>query len=1035
MLKNLSKSVLNTRGWVFFSSFILIGLQTFAQNVTVKGTVTSSADKTGLPGVNIVVKNTVTGTTTDAEGKYELSAPSDAILVFSGIGYVTQESVVNGRAVIDLQLAADTKQLDELVVVGYGTQKRNSLTNSVSTIKGEDVARRPVSNIQQSFQGLMPGVAVTDLGGSPGKSNATIRVRGITTFNINGSSTSGYDLGKNDALVIVDGIEQQLSDISPDDIESVSILKDAASTAIYGSRATNGVVLITTKRAKGSKVQVDYHGYYALQKSNNVPKMMGLEAYMREQVAAYTNAGSAVPARFTEESIQAYVNATDRKKYPLPNTWFETLLRTAPQHNHALSIAGGTEALRTRLSVRYQDQQGVIKNFGNKIGEFRLNTDYDVSKRIRVSADINYRSTSTENPTTNTDASTGQVTAPLNNFFHGSLWAVPKYPDGTYGLSTQGNNPLMFIEIGGQSRQKTDYLAGYIKGDFEIAEGLVFSTQIAGRGLYTQQKNYTNSYVNTDKNTNITKTIANNSLYEIRNTLREYTINNLLTYEKGFGNHNLKALVGYSQIGNTQTFLSAYRERFYNNGIGSIGQGANDGTKTNTGRDAEYGLRSFFGRVNYDYEGKYLLEVNGRYDGSSKFTGAKQYSFFPSFSAGWRISKEKFWQLLESAVNDLKFRGSWGITGNQSVDLYSYYAALTANGYSFGGLPVQGYRQNTLANTNLGWESTTQLDLGLDAAFVQNKLNLTVDYYNKQTDDILLNLDIPATIGLTAPPQNAGSVQNKGWEFSLNYRGTPTASGFRYNVGGNLSINENLVTDLKGTGPYLTGSDIDPRYIIKKGLPINTLWGYKTDGLFQTQQEITEYKATYAANTKPGDVKYVDLNGDGKIDANDMTAIGNSFPKYTFGLNADFSYKNFDLNILFQGAAKVDSRLAGALAEMGNQEGFTHEIYTDNYWTPERTDARFPRPVKFDLRNVATSDRLVLNGSYLRLKNVQLAYNVPSVLSQRIHLNKVRVYVSATNVFTISKLNEWNLDPEAPSGRAVYFPQTALYTAGLNLQF
>jgi TonB-linked SusC/RagA family outer membrane protein len=1033
MFKNIFKSVPDLREWIFLSAFLFIGVQAFSQNVTVKGTVTA-ADKTGLPGVNIVVKNTVVGTSTDADGKYELSVPSDAVLVFSGIGYVTQETALKGRSVVDIQLAADTKQLDELVVVGYGTQKRNSLTNSVSTISGDEVARRPVSNVQQSFQGLMPGVAVNDLGGSPGKSNATIRIRGITTFNINGSSTGGYDLDKNNALVIVDGIEQQLSDINPDDIESVSILKDAASTAIYGSRATNGVVLITTKRAKGSNVQVDYHGYYAIQKSNNVPKMMGLEAYMREQVAAYTNAGAAVPARFTEESIQAYVNATDREKYPLPNTWFETLLHSAPQQNHSLSIAGGGENLRTRLSVRYQDQNGVIKNFGNKIGEFRLNTDYDVSKKIRISADINYRYNNTESPSTNTDPVTG-VSSPLNNFFHGSLWAVPKYPDGTYGLSTQGNNPLMFLEIGGQSLQKTDYLAGFVRAEFEILQGLTFSTQIAGRGLFTQQKNYTNSYVNTDKNTNITKTVANNNLYEVRNTLREYTINNLLTYEKSFGSHNLKALVGYSQIGNTQTFLSAYRERFYNNDIGSIGQGANDGTKTNSGRDAVYGLRSFFGRVNYDYNGKYLAEVNGRYDGSSKFTGEKQYSFFPSFSAGWRISKENFWQGLENTVNDLKFRGSWGITGNQSVDLYSYYSALTANGYSFGGLPVQGYRQNTLANTNLGWESTTQLDLGLDASFLSKKLNLTIDYYNKQTDDILLNLDIPATIGLTAPPQNAGSVQNKGWEFSLNYRGALAASGFRYSVGGNLSINQNLVTDLKGTGPYITGSDIDPRYIIKKGLPINTLWGYKTDGLFQTQQEIIDYKATYAANTKPGDVKYVDLNGDGKIDANDMTAIGNSFPKYTFGFNADFSYKNFDLNILFQGAAKVDSRLAGALAEMGNQEGFTHEIYTNNYWTPENTNARFPRPVKYDLRNVATSDRLVLNGSYLRLKNVQLAYNVPVLISQKIHLNRIRVYVSATNVFTISKLNEWNLDPEAPSGRAVYYPQTALYTAGLNLQF
>lgn len=1008
--------------------------QPAAEDILVKGKVTDEKGE-ALPGVNVLVKSSRVGTSTDINGDFQIRAPEKGTLVFSFVGYKAQEVAIGSRDNITVQLKPDQSLLDEVVVVGYGTQKRNSLTNAVSTITGEDVARRPVSNIQQSFQGLMPGVAVNDLGGSPGKSNATIRVRGITTFNINGSSTSGYDLGKNDALVIVDGIEQQLSDINPDDIESVSILKDAASTAIYGSRATNGVVLITTKRAKGSKIQVDYHGYYAIQKSNNVPKMMGLEAYMREQVAAYTNAGSAVPARFTEESIQAYVNATDREKYPLPNTWFETLLRAAPQQNHSLSIAGGNDVLRTRLSIRYQDQDGVIKNFGNKIGEFRLNSDYEVSKRIRVSADINYRYNVTENPTTNTDASVGTVVSPLNNFFHGSLWAVPKYADGTYGLSTQGNNPLMFIEIGGQSKQRTDYLAGYVKGEFEIAEGLTFSTQIAGRGLFTQQKNYTNSYTNTDKTTNITKTIANNSLYEIRNTLREYTLNNLLTYEKTFGSHNLKALVGYSQIGNTQTFLMAYRERFYNNDIGSIGQGANDGTKSNSGRDAVYGLRSFFGRLNYDYNGKYLVEVNGRYDGSSKFTGSKQYSFFPSFSAGWRISKEKFWEGLETAVNDLKFRGSWGKTGNQSVDLYSYYAALTANGYSFGGTAVQGYRQNTLANTNLGWESTTQLDLGLDAAFFHKKLNLTVDYYNKQTDNILLNLDIPATIGLTAPPQNAGSVQNKGWEFSLNYRGSPGTSGFRYGVGGNLSINQNLVTDLKGTGPYITGSDIDPRYIIKKGLPINTLWGYKTDGLFQTQQEITEYGATYAANTKPGDVKYVDLNRDGKIDANDMTNIGNSFPKYTFGVNADFSYKNFDLTILFQGAAKVDSRLAGALAEMGNQEGFTHEIYTNNYWTPEHTDARFPRPVKYDLRNVATSDRLVLNGSYLRLKNVQLAYNVPTSLSQKVHLNRVRVYISATNLFTISKLNEWNLDPEAPSGRAVYYPQTALYTAGLNLQF
>jgi len=999
-----------------------------AQNIRITGVITDVSDQSFIPGANILIKGTQQGTTTDINGNFELSAPSNATLVVSAIGFVSQEVSVSNQSVLSIALAADTKLLEEVVVVGYGTQKKASLTNAVSQISGEDITRRPVSNIQQSFQGQMPGVTVTDLGGSPGKSNATIRVRGITTFNINSSNTSGYDLSKNDALVIVDGIEQQLSDINPDDIENVSILKDAASTAIYGSRATNGVVLITTKRAKESKVQVNYHGYYAIQKSNNVPQMMGLEAYMRHQVAAYTNAGLPVPARFSEESIQTYITTTDREKYPLPNTWFDILLRAAPQQNHSLSIAGGNDVLKTRLSVRYQDQEGVIRNFGNKIGEIRLSSDYQVSKKVKISADVNYRHNDTHSPTTNANQ-------PLNNFFHGTLWAVPKYADGTYGLSTQGNNPLMFIEIGGQSRQRTDYLSGYVKADYEIIEGLTFSTQIAGRALFTQQKNYTNSYTNIDKNTNIVKTIANNSLTEVRDNLREYTLNNLLSYEKSIRKHNLKALVGYSQIGNTQTFLQAYRERFYNNQISSIGQGANDGTKNNNGNDAEYGLRSFFGRINYDYDGKYLFEANARYDGSSKFTGTKQYSVFPSFSAGWRISQEDFWSSLANTVNDLKVRGSWGITGNQSVGLYSYYSALTASGYTFGGTAVQGYRQSTLANTDLGWESTTQLDIGLDAAFLNRQLNLTVDYYKKITNDILLNLDIPATVGLIASPQNAGSVKNEGWELSANYRGKANNSSFRYNLGANLSYNDNEVIDLKGTGPYITGSDIDPRYIIKKGLPINTLWGYKTDGLFQTEEEITAYKATYAANTKPGDVKHIDLNGDGKIDANDMTQIGNSFPKYTFGINSDFSYKNFELNILFQGAAKVDARLAGALSEMGNQEGFTHEIFTNNYWTPENTAARFPRPVKFDLRNVTSSDRMVVDGSYLRLKNVQLAYSLPNAVIEKVKLNKVRVYFSATNLFTISKLNEWNLDPEAPSGRAVYFPQTALYTLGLNLQF
>lgn len=1017
---------------ILLTAFLLFvwGIAVQAQNAPVinsvlEGTITDSKTKIPLEGATITIKGTTNSTVTNENGHFTLKTGQKLpfTILVSHIGFKTIE-VDASTSPVSLELSTTDQSLSDVVVVGYGTQKKLTLTNAVAQVGGNELTRRPVSNVQQALQGQLPGVTVLDLGGSPGNAAASIRVRGITTFNTNSSSTAGFDLSKNDALVIVDGSEQRLTDLNPNDIETVTVLKDAASTAIYGSRATNGVILVTTKAARKGQAQINYDGYYAWQKAINVPEQMGLEDYLYEQQAAYSNAGLAVPAKFTDSGIAVYLNATDRYKYPMPNTWFKTLLHTAPQTSHSLAISGGSEIIRSRLSLRYQDQDGIVNNYGNKIAEIRLNTDYNATKNISFNANIDYRYNYITQPTVE----------PFNNMFHGSMWAVPKYPNSTYGLSTQGNNPLMFDEIGGITKKRNDYFTGAVSGNWNIFKWLSFSSFFSARAYFIQEKAFTNAYTNRDSITGIVKTVANNSLTEKRNNLREYTWNNLLTYQQSFGRHYIKALAGYSQIDNVQTELSAYRERFYNNDIQSIGQGTNDGTKSNSGFDTEFALRSYFGRINYNFGGKYLLEVNGRYDGSSKFTGEKQYGFFPSFSAGWVASEENFYTPLKAWVQDLKFRGSYGRTGNQSVDLYSYYASLLSAGYTFGGSAVNGYRQTTLANKELGWESTDQLDLGVDLAALDRRLTFTADYYRKVTNDILLNLNIPATVGLNAPFQNAGTVENKGWEFSVNYN-SGRGKDFQYSVGGNLAINSNKVLDLKGTGPYITGSDIDPRYIIAKGLPINTLWGYKTAGLFQTQQEITDYKATYAANTKPGDVKYLDLKEDGKIDANDMTVIGNSFPKYTFAVNSNLSYKNFDLSLLFQGAAKVDTRLSGALAEMGDQEGFTHEIYAGNYWTPKNTNARFPRPVKYDLRNVATSDRLVIRGDYIRLKNLQLGYSIPASVLKNARIQRLRLYASATNVFTISKLNEWNLDPETPSGRAVYYPQTAVYTVGANLQF
>ena len=976
------------------------------------GTVT---DESGEPliGVTVAIKGTTEGTSTVEGGTFSLNARKDDILLFTYIGFTSQEITYTGQSSIRVQLKLSDTSMEEVVVIGYGTQKRVSVTSAVSEIKGDDLQRRPVSNVQQALQGQVSGLTVLDQGGAPGRSNTTIRVRGITT------------IGDNNPLIIVDGIEQPMADLNPNDIESISLLKDASSTAIYGSRAANGVLLITTKRAKAGELSILYDGFYAIQSANNKPEHMGLEDYMRMQNIALTNVGSAL--KYTEDQIQEYISATDRYKYPLPNTWFDVMLLNAPQINNSLSISGGNESFKGRVSFRYQDQDGIIKNSGSNIYDIRTNGDLKISSKIKLQTDVNYRYTTNSGP-----ASQFNV---FNIMLHASQWTVPRYPDGTYGLSPQGRSPLVENEVGGFSRQAEDYIVGNVKGEWEIIKNLRFTTQFGARINMFASKNYLNSYEIRDYYNSdlIKKSVPLNDLTESRDITREYTLNNLLNYSTVFeDNHALGILVGYSQIKNEGDSLSAFRQGFYNNDIQSIGQGAGDATKDNDGKELTWGLRSFFGRVNYAFQNKYLFEANGRYDGSSRFTGNNRYSFFPSFSAGWRLSEEPFWAGIKDQVNEFKIRGSWGKTGNQAVDLYSYFSTLNLLNYSFNGLPVQAYSQVKMANENLTWETTTQANIGLDAQFLNNKITLSIDYYNKKTDGILLVLPVPGTLGLQAAPQNAGRVDNKGWEFNGSYHNTFGQVGFSGNL--NFNININSVVNLAGTGPYISGTNVDPMFFTGEGYPINSFWGYKTAGLFQSQEEIDNYP-TIAQGIKPGDVKYLDLNGDGIINGDDMTYLAPSFPKYTFGSSLNFTFKRFALNLLWQGAAKVSTRLSGALAEMGNQEGFTHKIYTNNYWTPENVNAEFPRPTKFSLLNIQSSDRMLIDGSYLRLKNVQLQYTIPSDILDQTFIKGINVYASGTNLLTFSNLNRWNLDPEIAAGRANYYPQTALYTLGLKLQF
>jgi len=979
----------------------------------IRGTVTDAETGEAMVGVNIQVKGTTIGVITDIAGKYSLQSGVDpnATLVFSFIGYQTLEVPVSGRMIVDVQLQSEVLGLEEVVVIGYGTQKRSSLTSAVSDFKGDELTRSPVSNAPQALQGLAAGVIVMDRGGAPGKSEAIVRVRGVTT------------LGSGDPpLVIVDGVEQSMQDLNPDDIESLTVLKDAASTAIYGSRAANGVILITTKRAKSDGISVNYDGYFAMQKIAFKPEFMDLESYMRLQNWTHVNAGR--DPRFTEEQIQTWLSTDDRITYPLPMPWWEdgVVLSNAPQHNHTLSLSGGSDEFRTQLNINYYNQDGIIGNSNSEKKEIRLNTDYKVSDRIDVSADLNYRIKDWTSPS---------ETSVFWDMYHDSNWGVPKYPDGTYGVGTEAGSPLVDVELGDLYFYKTNQGIITTKGSIKIIEGLKFSTQYSLNLYDYYYKRHRKEYVIYDyfNKENIVKQRRPNRLYEVRNKSFESTWNNLLTYDANFGKHELHALLGHSDISHQSWNLDARRRNFYNNDITSISEG-DASTQTNTGGDSEWGLRSFFTRLSYNFGLKYLLEVTARYDGSSRFTGKNKYSFFPSMAVAWVISNEPFWESLKNTVNNIKLRASWGQTGNQAVSLYSYFESLSTDNYSFGGSTVVGYRQSTLANKDISWETTTQFNIGLDAKLWKDKIGVIFDYYVKTTEGILLTIPIPSVIGLNAPPQNAGKLQNKGWEIELNYNNT-TPSNLYYSIGLNLADNRNEVLDLAGTGPYRYGSMNAFFTIDQIGYPTRSYLGYETDGLL-TAADIDAGYPTHDPGMVEGDTKYVDQNNDGKLDAEDYIVIGSEMPHYSFGITGRSAYKGFDLYMFIQGVGEVNAMPVGALREIGNWDGFTLPFQND-YWTPDNKDAKWPRPCDQTVRNSVSSTLWVLDASYIKLKALQLGYTFPSSISNKLHIQKLRIYLSGTNLLTLSEVVKWGIDPEFPSGRVNYYPQVSMRTIGLNI--
>ena len=966
-------------------------------------------------GAYIIVKGTTTGTISDSDGGYSILVPNtNAVLAFSYIGYTSQEVNVGNQTVINITLKEETQEMDEVVVVGYGIQRKISVTNAISSVNSKDISERNATNTSQALQGKLPGLTIIDRGGAPGSEELTLRIRGVTSLN------------NNDPLILIDGVPGSLSQVNPNDIESVSVLKDAASAAIYGSRAAAGVVLVTTKAPKEGKLSVTYNGYYGFARTNNFPEHMDAVTYMKQQNAAYMNTYGYT--FYTDEEIRSWPenHAKDPERYPKPNTWADEMFRLAPQHSHTLTLSGGNDKITNRLSFRYMDQDGVLPNFGFGISELRSRNEFKLSRKLTFSSNINVRLNKRKGPYSEYEA--------YNRMWQNSQWAVPLYEDGSYGLSVDSYSPLVNAKERGISNTNGTYISGIFKGEYQIIDGLKAIAQYSTQRNLSHRKAFNNKYDFTDKlfpERRVFNSI--NRMVDRRDRSQEDQIDLQLTYNKKFNKHTVSSIFGYSEIHYDSDNVEGTRQNFYNNDLQTISAGANDATRNATGGFSEWGLRSYFARVNYDYDSRYLLEVNARYDGSSRFAKGNQYGFFPSFSAAWRISSEGFWESLKNTINELKLRGSWGEVGSQQVGLYSFMKTYNQNNYIFNEQLATGYRVVDLASEEISWETTTQTNLGIDGYLFNSKINFSIDYYKKRTEDILLRAPIPTIMGLEPTNTNAGIVENKGWEFLI---GTRNSFGdIKTELTLNVNYNKNEVISLAGTGPHISSfGNSDIRTITTEGKPITSFYGFETDGFFQTQAEVDGY-AKWDASVGPGDIKYVDQNNDGELTPDDFVIFGNEMPDWTYSSNMSVSWKNLRLDLFWQGVLGSDKLMTGAILEHGIWGGFTHKEWSD-YWTPENTNASNPRPTKYTMKNAQISDFSMLNGSYLRLKNVRLSYDIPKKICDRMKIGSINVYLSATNLLTFSELNKYNIDPEmVDRGQEQRFPQTSVTTVGLNINF
>lgn len=962
-------------------------------------------DETGLPviGANVVQKGTTNGIITDVDGRFSLEISENSILEISYIGYLAQSIPVENKSFFQIILKEDTQKLDEVVVVGFGTQKKVNLTGAVSAVSGDQLSGLPATNVANMLQGKLPGVSITAETGQPGREGTSIRIRGVGTMN------------NSDPMILVDGLESSMNDVNPNDIENISVLKDAAAASIYGTRAANGVILITTKRGKVGKPTLAYNGYVGWQKAVRKPHHLSSAQYAELYNEGRINEGAA-PA-YTAEDIEKYRNGSDPDNYP--NTqWMDLLLQGSGfTHNHNISLNGGTEETKYAVSLAYYNQEGLIKNASHERYNVRINLDSKVTKWLTFGI--------------NSSLSRREIIAPTNPFINdiGQFFRqanripntfVNQYSDGTYGRHIDGN-PIAWIEAGGKATSAYSHAVGSAFGEIKIIDGLTL------KGIAGIDYNFD------DGKTHIKEITYGDGSVQGPNSVEDYlerwmtvTLQGLLNYQKQIGKHSFKGMLGVSRESYKKNITKAYRRNFPSNDLTELDGGSTNGW-TNSGSALEANIGSYFGRINYDYAGKYLLEFNLRSDGSSKFAKGHRWGTFPSFSAGWRISEESFMKNLDW-LDNLKIRGSWGKLGNHRTDDYQYIAMIAlGENYNFNNVVADGAVQTKANNSNITWETTKELDLGFDAGFKNNLINVSFDYYDRYTDNILAVVPVSLLFGLDAPVSNAGAMRNRGIELSLGH--TYKIGNVEYDINGYMAYNKNKVEK------YPNPDKGDK--IKMEGYAWDSFYGYECIGIFMSDEEAAN-SAVHSVYSKAGDLKFKDQNGDGKINAEDRVVLGNTIPNITYGFNLNMKYRDFDFLASFQGVADVyrtiDGEMMWGLVNGQNAtERHLDRTIVENGQVTQL--GHFPRILINQSHNRVMSSFLAMNASYLRLKNLQIGYNLPQSLLKNIHLNRARLYVSGQNLLTFTKFPN-DFDPEVKSGSGGYsYPQVAIYSIGLDITF